>query len=118
MTSSQQSASQWTDRRAPERPEDVALKADAQAWFATLPASVQPILLAESYPRICNRMCERWQHPELVIPYFDDLLMDGRGGRQGFPMMIAIEIASLKEYFLDTVLAKKRDVWDRNFGRP
>ena len=117
MTSLQQ-ASQWTARRAPDQPEDGVLNAAAHDWFASLPTTVQPVLLAERYARICNRMAERWQHPDLMIPYFDDLLMDGRGGRQGFPMMIAIEIASLKEYFLDTLLAKKRDVWDHNFGRP
>ncbi len=118
MTSSQTSAGQWTARRAPDRPEDGVLNADAQNWIAALPTAVKPVLLAERYSRICNRLAERWQHPELVIPYFDDLLMDGRGGRQGFPMMIAIEIASLKEYFLDTLVKDKRDVWDHNFGRP
>lgn len=63
-------------------------------------------------------MGERWQQPELIIPYFDELLMDNRGGRQGFPISIAIEIASLKEYFLAAHSTKNLDVWDPYAGRP
>jgi hypothetical protein len=116
--SSQPAAGTGAARRAPDGPEDRTLNAAAQVWYAALPKTVQPALLAERYPGICNRMSERWQHPDLVIPYFDDLLMDNRGGRQGFPISIAIEIASLKEYFLDALAAHKLDVWDRNVGRP
>ena len=116
--SSQPAAGAGAARRAPDSPEDGTLTAAAQTWYAALPKTVQPVLLAERYPGICNRMGERWQRPNLIILYFDELLMDNRGGRQGFPISIAIEIASLKEYFLDVLAANKLDVWDRNAGRP
>jgi hypothetical protein len=61
-------------------------------------------------------MVERWKLPELMIPYFDELLMDTRRGRQGFPMMIAIEIVSLKEHVLAILSSSKADVWDRNIA--
>ena len=104
--------------RAPENPDDSTLHAAAKAWFDALPKPVQPVQLAERYPRICNRLAEKWPRDDLIRPYLDDLLMDGRGGRQGFPFSIAIEIASLKEYFLDALEHEKLDVWDRNLGRP
>jgi hypothetical protein len=94
------------------------LNAAAQAWYASLPHTVQPVQLSNRYPAICNRMAERWQDSKLIIPYFDELLMDNRGGRQGFPISIAIEIASLKEYFLAGHSTKTADVWDPYAGRP
>ncbi len=116
--SSQPAAEGGAARRAPDSPEDHTLNAAGQAWFAALPKTVQPVKLAERYPAICNRMGERWQQPELIIRYFDELLMDNRGGRQGFPISIAIEIASLKEYFLAAHSTKNLDVWDPYAGRP
>ncbi|HYP67053.1 MAG TPA: hypothetical protein VEP67_02250 [Thiobacillaceae bacterium] len=115
---SQPAAGTGKARRAPDNPEDSELNAAAQAWFDALPTHVRPVQLAQGYPRICNRLAEKWQQVELIRPYLDNLLMDGRGGRQGFPFSIAIEIASLKEYFLDALANEKLDVWDRNLGRP
>jgi hypothetical protein len=115
---SQPAAGTGAGRRARDIQEDGTLNAVAQAWYAALPKTVQPALLAEGFARICNRMGERWLQPDQIIPYFDELLMDNRGGRQGFPISIAIEIASLKEYYLDALAANKLDVWDRNAGRP
>ena len=103
----------WADKRAPGNREDRILSPDAVDWLQSLPRDVRPYNLAQRYPRICNRMVERWKHPDLMIPYFDDLLMDRRGGRQGLPMTIAMEIAGLKEHYQATVSAKKDDVWNR-----
>ena len=89
------------------------LSQEAAAWFDSLPQHVRPNDLAKRYPRICNHIVECWKYPALMVPYFDDLLMDNRGGRQGFPMIIATEIASLKEHYLATLSAPKGDVWDR-----
>jgi hypothetical protein len=106
----------WVAQRAPDKPGDRMLSLEAVAWLDSLPQDVRPHNLAKRYPRICNRMVERWKFPELMIPYFDELLMDSRGGRQGFPMMIAIEIVSLKEHFLAILSSSKADVWDRNIA--
>jgi hypothetical protein len=48
-----------------------------------------------------------------MIDFFDALLTDGRGGRRGFPMAIAIEITGLKEHYLTTGAATSGDVWNR-----
>ena len=98
--------------RADQRADRI-LSLDAVDWLQALPHDVRPVNLAQRHPRICNRIAERWKYPELMVPYFDDLLMDGRGGRQGFPMSIAIEISSLREHYQATVSAATDDVWNR-----
>lgn len=103
----------WVARRAPEKPRDRILSLDALAWFDSLPQDVRPNNLAQCYPRICNRIVERWKYPDLMIHFFDNLLMDSRTGRKGFAMTIAMEIVNLKEHFLATLSATKDDIWDR-----
>ena len=112
------SASPWTAPLTADPPEDRALNAYARAWLADLPKAVQPVALAQAFPRICNRIGERWLHPDLMIPYFDALMMDDRRGRQGFPLAIVLEIANLKEYFLDALAKDKLDVADCYVNRP
>jgi hypothetical protein len=99
-------------RRTDQR-EDRILSLDAVDWLQSLPRDVRPSNLANRYPRICNRMAERWKYPDLMMTYFDDLLMDRRGGRQGLPLTIAIEISALKEHHQATISATKDDVWNR-----
>ena len=103
----------WAIQRATERPEDRVLNLKAQAWFDSLPPGVRPYNLAQRYPRICNRIVERWRYPDLTIGFFDNLLTDRRGGRRGFPMTIAVEIAGLKKHCQAIVSATNDDVWNR-----
>ncbi|MGA7179132.1 MAG: hypothetical protein WBX11_06020 [Thiobacillaceae bacterium] len=103
----------WVAQRAPEKPGDQILSLEALAWFDSLPQDVRPNNLAQRYPRICNRVVDRWKYPDLMVHFFDDLLMDSRAGRKGFPMIIALEIASLKEHFLATLSVTNDDVWNQ-----
>jgi hypothetical protein len=43
---------QWSARRAAERPADRMLSLEAVAWFDSLPEDVCPHQLAKRYPRI------------------------------------------------------------------
>jgi len=98
------------------RPEDRVLSADAKAWFAGLPMAVRPIQLSRTFPRICNGLAEHWPEPERVISILDDLLLDKRGGRQGFPLPIVMEISILKEHFLATYVSCDLNIWDSTPG--
>jgi ankyrin repeat protein len=53
-----------------------------------------PILLEKEFPRILNRILQLWDSPE-IDHYFNELLIDSRGDRQGFPPRIASEIIQL-----------------------
>jgi hypothetical protein len=77
----------------------VALSKAAETLLAALPAEVSPSRLAETFPHILN-------------PYFDSLLIDDRGGRQGLPLGVALEILNLKEHYQTVVQPKRHDIWD------
>jgi uncharacterized protein len=70
--------------------------------------------LEASYPRIIERIVQLWDSPEMAS-YFSELLIDKRGGRQGFPSQIASEIFLLSVTH-DEIKAKKSekgDTWDQ-----
>ena len=82
----------------------------AEALLRSVPADCQPRVLAEKFPRILNRMAEIWRRPSLMDAYFDELLVDTRGGRQGFPLDVLFDITSLKEHY-------QRDVFPRHLEK-
>lgn len=99
---------------SPDWPEDKVLNLETEGLISSLPEEIRPVQLPEQFPRICNRIAELWAEPELAIPFFDDLLIDNRGGRNGFPLMIIMEISKLKEHFVATYAPHKLDVWKIN----
>lgn len=86
-------------------PSDQALR-----WLAKLPAEVRPMALARQIPRIVDELARLWPRPG-VLAYFDDLLLDRRGGRQGFPPDIYRELVRLQSYRLEQSPSKVVDVW-------
>src|SRR5262245_21197003 len=69
-------------RRA--RPLDQLLPSTAE-WARRLPEAIKAPNLVSRYPRVANRLAFAWQDPRAVDDVFDDVLIDRRGGRQGFP---------------------------------
>ena len=98
--------------RSPESSGVSRLSEQAENWLLALPEAVRPTRLAASYPRVVNRLCEHWRRPTEMDRYFEDLLTDRRGGRQGFPFNIANEIATLSEYYRREVFPLRRTIWD------
>ncbi|CAG2144650.1 hypothetical protein [Cupriavidus numazuensis] len=87
----------WTRLRGREPREAQGLTSDALRWLASLPAEARPMELCRRYPRIGNRLAALWGHCS-VRTYLDDLVIDKRGGRQGFPHDVAVELWRLQEY--------------------
>ncbi len=50
--------------------------------------------IEEKFPRIARALCELWGKPE-YIPYLRSLVFDERGGRQGFPPDVSMELFML-----------------------
>lgn len=90
----------------------VPLSDAAIAVLATLPTSVKPILLSIDFPHIVNKIAELWSRPILLDRYFEDLALDARGGRRGFPIAIANEITNLREHYQTRVRPIKKSNWD------
>ena len=90
------SSSESGNRRALQ-PLNQRLPATAR-WAASLPDEVQPLGLLQSLPRIANTIAHLWQDNAALRAYLDDLLVDRRGGRRGFPPEIQNELLVLREY--------------------
>ncbi len=69
-------------------------------WVAALPRELRPLMLLQRYPRIANALASGWSDPVAVRGYLFDLLIDHRGGRQGFPQAVQSELLALRT-FLD-----------------
>ena len=90
-------AENWETKRAPAPAEP--LTGNATAWLAELPESVRPRQLAIRYARLANRLAEVWAQPAKCERLLDDLMIDRRGGRKGFPLEVATELANLREHY-------------------
>lgn len=89
-------AENWEEKRAADTAEP--LSDDTHAWMADMPESVRPKQLALRYARLANRLCQAWKEPLKCEKFLDDLMMDRRGGRKGFPLQVANELATLRDY--------------------
>ncbi len=59
-----------------------------------------PIALEQKFERILTKISELWRKPEMA-DYFEDLIIDKRGGRQGFPPDVAADIFRLSALYED-----------------
>ena len=75
-----------------------SLLLNTQKWLDTLPRRVQPRALCSSYPRIANLIAAMWADTEALRAYFDELLVDRRRGRRGFPLDVFDDLRVLREY--------------------
>jgi len=82
-------------------------------WMARLPAEVRPIATAQGFARIVNKLCRVWPDTQRCHAYFDDLLLDRRGDRQGFPKDVARELAALHGHYIKHVSAQRINPWDQ-----
>ena len=101
----------WNPNRLPPTSNSRELAAGTFKWMATLPAQRRPYALARQHPRIANRLAEIWKRPLQCERYLDDLMLDLRGDRAGFPPDVAAEIAALKVHFLRTSNTVHFGVW-------
>lgn len=68
-----------------------------QKWLDALPYRVQPHALCEFYPRVANLIAAMWEDTEGLRAYFDELLVDRRGGRRGFPRDVLRDLHTLRD---------------------
>jgi hypothetical protein len=68
-------------------------------WLERLPQAVRPMALAAKYPRIANTLALDWSRPAACRAYFDDLLIDRRGNRQGFPADVDRDLRRLRDHY-------------------
>jgi hypothetical protein len=82
-------------RRTLPSKQDRALSAQARQWLRRLPARERPLALCSMYSRLANRLAAGWEDPVQTEAVFDELMIDHRGGRLGFPPLVAGELMRL-----------------------
>jgi hypothetical protein len=102
-------AANWAGKRKPAAAE--TLRTATIQWILKLPPHVQPRHLQVKYPRIANRMAALWDDQTSCESFMDELLTDKRGGRKGFPLEVAQEIASLRDFHF-RLHHKDKVAWD------
>ncbi len=103
------------ERRVSEA--DATLHAETVRWLADLPARLRPRQLAQAYARVANEIARRWGDPGACLAFLNDVLVDRRGTRQGFPMEIALELARVKSYYETELHPTSQTVWDGIIAR-
>jgi hypothetical protein len=100
--------------RTAERPQDRTIMAHTLTWANGLAPKARPLHLLELYPRVANRLALCWGDKVLTNRLFEDLLVDRRGGRKGFPPAVKAELLQLRMAYPKTsmVEASPTPHWD------
>ena len=83
--------------------ENAELSQEADSYFRTLQGKDYPQALVQNYPRIANTIVELREERTKLTQYFDSLLNDTRGGRQGFPFSVLMDLQNLRDLMLGNV---------------
>jgi hypothetical protein len=87
------------EQRQPSSPYDRSLNKSATSWLHELPQEVRPRACVIRFPRILNRLARYWDAPGMLDQIFNELLVDKRAGRKGFPPEILAEIRALYTHY-------------------
>lgn len=87
------------DKPAQERPVEITVL--SKNWLIGLPRDVRPMQLAKRHPRVVNQIALCWRDHELTERVLSSLIMDERGGRQGFAAEVLAELMNLREFHAD-----------------
>ena len=64
-----------------------------------LPVDLSLIQLFAEYPRVLNKIAMAWGDHRAFFALMDDLMIDKRGGRDGFPFSVALELSRLTDHY-------------------
>ena len=84
-------------------PDCEPLGIQAQRLFASLPYAYRLSITRQRFPHVLNRIAAEWEVPRRFLELMDELLIDRRGNRQGFPFESVLELTNLREYYLKYV---------------
>ncbi len=86
----------WARVRQPLRPQDLVLSEMARRWQASLADRYRSDHLCAMYPRVANRLALCWDDSSLSSKVLDELVVDKRRGRAGFPPEVSQELIQLR----------------------
>jgi hypothetical protein len=71
--------------------------------------TVYPHQLEMLYPRLVDKIVDLWGTTQME-PFFSELMLDTRGGRQGFPPAVLMEIFALSNRYNSLKPARPRSI--------
>ena len=86
----------WQRLREQPRPRDFALSPLAITWCDALQQRSRPTQLCALFPRVANRLALCWNDAALASRVLDDLVLDKRRHRAGFPPEVSQELIRLR----------------------
>lgn len=89
--------------RRSEAADEGPLDAAADKYFRSVEGLKYPQALVDRFARIANKIVSLKGDKRQLRAYFDSLTSDDRGGRQGFPFSVLMEIQDLREAMLGDV---------------
>ncbi len=104
---------QACDPRALERlPESARqLSPDVQQILAQLPPALRLGRSCSRFPQAVEKLLKHWRNPAEFRLALDGMMMDSRGGRQGFPFDVVSEFSALREYYDQYVSPIRTSAW-------
>jgi len=90
----------WEQRRRKPVPSDRALQGTTIDWLLELHVRMRPRELCDRYPRAANALAAAWRNGEFAA-VLDDMLIDRRGRRRGFPPEVRAELEKLRRACAD-----------------
>ncbi|GMV03353.1 MAG: hypothetical protein KJZ98_15010 [Burkholderiaceae bacterium] len=75
----------------------------AERLFTSLPRALRMPATRAQFPHVLARIAAEWEVPRRFLQLMDELLIDQRGGRAGFPFECTLEMANLREYYVKQV---------------
>ncbi len=82
---------------------DDATDPRARKLFSRLPYAFRLHSTRTSYPHVLNQLAADWGVPRRFLALMNHLLLDFRGGRQGFTFETVVELTNLREYYVNEV---------------
>lgn len=112
-----EAADTFMSGRAAERGTGGTIKRKTISWARGIPSDIRPRSLVIKFPRIANILADAWLTPHIFEARLKELMLDGRGGRQGFPFDVLQELSDLSNYFDQIKKPKSKDIWSTVRGR-
>jgi hypothetical protein len=76
--------------------------------LASIDLGYRPATSAQLFPCIVNRLANLWGQPVQMQRSFEELLIDHRGNRKGFPLNMLMDLSTLKRYYQHRVFSSKQ----------
>lgn len=89
------------------------LSGDALRLLLKLEAKVALHEVSAHFPAVLNRIAAAWNSPAEADRCFDELLLNSRRERQGFPQHVMNELVSLRHHHATRVFPRKIDPWEQ-----